>query len=831
MKRLIVVYLVVLSLFARQGIAQIPESFNYQAAVRNAAGELVVNQEISIRLSILEGSETSSAIYTETHSVESNSYGMISLKVGEGNPLGVAFGDINWTSDAKFIKVEADITGNTNYQHIGTSELMSVPFSRYAKDADVSVFADSSRVSNTSIYSNVSGYSDSSRVARSSAHSDTATIAMSLGSSKVYSTNTDTLFVVKDNLGQPVFAVFPDGVKVIIDQTAKGNVGGFAVSGRNPGKASDINIFSVTPDSTRVYVNNAAKGNVGGFAVSGRNPGKGIVEDIFTVNSDSTRIYIDESAKGNVGGFAVSGRNPGKSGSNDYFNVSGVGAGGLDTIKPSEARMLWYPKSEAFLVGRVLIEDADSVGLNSMATGFESKAIGNYSQALGYQSIARGNYSSAIGYQAISNNTNAFAFGNYAKALGVNSFALGENAEALSSESYSFGRGAKSYGYRSFAFGSSGVDSSGTSTGVTKAKGDYSFAIGQGSVTGLDLEDCPAKPIKFLGTQEEYWQLYYAGHGAVAVGVGDSALANYSTAIGYYNAAGYGSVALGFENKAYGSKAAILGGYLNVISSSASVIGGGYFHTVDGTYAGVFSGNRNTVHSSAPWGFIGGGYRNEVYGSTASVLNGTYNIATGTLSSVLSGSHNNAYSWCETVVGQYNDYNVSGDPNAWVGTDHLFVIGNGTDETARSNAMVVLKNGEVYFPNVYTHAVGATNLDLYIDNDGKIGYLSSSKRYKKNISTMENVSWIYDLKPVNYTYKNDVNEKKQYGLIAEDVEIVNREFVSYNENNELETVQYSKLITPMLKAIQDQRETIITLENQNKELLERIKRLEELIVK
>lgn len=604
---------------------QIPNSFNYQAVIRNAAGELVSDQEVSIRISILEGSESGSVIYTETHDVTTNAYGAMNLKVGDGTTTDL-FSDIDWTSGVKFITLDADITGNTNYVNIGTSELMSVPFAQYSKKTD------------------------------KSAYSDTAFVAMTLGSSNVYTTNTDTLFVVKDQSGNAVFAVFPDGVKVIVDQTAKGNVGGFAVSGRNPGKAGDVSIFSVTPDSTRVYVNNLAKGNVGGFAVSGRNPGK--------------------------------------AGFNDYFNVSGVGSAGLDTINPSEPRMLWYPKSEAFLVGRVLIEHPDSVGLNSISTGYESKAIGDYSQALGYQSRAFGDYSSAIGYQAMANNTNAFAFGSYAKALGINSFAFGENAEAHSSESYSFGRGAKSYGYRSFAFGSSGVDSSGAATGVTQAKGNYSFAIGQGSITGIDLVDCPSKPLKYSGTQEEYWKIYYSGEGAVAIGVGDSSLASYATTLGYYNTASYGSVALGYKNKSYGMRSAILGGYSNTINSSSSVIAGGHGHIIDAPYASILGGIENKVHSGAAWGVIGGGYGNEVYGSTSTIVNGTYNVATGKLSTVM-GTGNNAYSWCETVIGQFNDYNSSSNPDEWIETDHLFVIGNGDDEGARSNAMVVLKNGNV----------------------------------------------------------------------------------------------------------------------------------------
>jgi len=594
--------------------AQIPRNFNYQAILRDADKELMTNQEVNLRISLLQGSETGTSVYTENHSVTTNDYGLVNLKIGNGTNPTSDFSMIDWSDNNYFLLIEIMDAAGSGYIPLGASELLSVPYS---------------------------------------IHSRTSDTAKALNNKILYFSDSDTLFAVKDRDGNVVFAVFPDGAKVFVDETQKRNVGGFAVSGRGTGKGN-LDFFSITPDSARITLN--------------------------------------ENAKGQPGGFAVSGRGTGKSSFNDYFNISSQSS--AEVIEPSEPRILWYPKKEAFLAGRVLVEHPDSVGLNSLSTGFESKAIGNYSQALGYQSRAFGDYSSAIGYQAMASSTNAFAFGSYARALGENSFAFGEDAEAYSSESYSFGRGAKSYGYRSFAFGSSGVDSSGAATGVTQAKGNYSFAIGQGSITGIDLADCPPKPPKYPGTQEEFWKIYYSGEGAVAIGVGDSSLASYATTLGYYNTASYGSVALGYKNKSYGMRSAILGGYSNIVNSSSSVIAGGHGHRIDAPNAGILGGTENKVHSDAAWGVIGGGYRNEIYGSTSTILNGTYNVATGALSTVI-GSRNNAYSWCETVIGRYNDYDLSGNPENWEATDHLFVIGNGTAEDARSNAMVVLKNGRI----------------------------------------------------------------------------------------------------------------------------------------
>jgi hypothetical protein len=116
--------------------------------------------------------------------------------------------------------------------------------------------------------------------------------------------------------------------------------------------------------------------------------------------------------------------------------------------------------------------------------------------------------------------------------------------------------------------------------------------------------------------------------------------------------------------------------------------------------------------------------------------------------------------------------------------------------------------GNIIDPSIYSAVVGGTNAALFVDNTGLIGKLTSSRRFKHNITPMENINWLYKLKPVNFLYKKDTTNTKQYGLIAEDVEKVNKSFITYDKNGLPETVEYSKLIAPMLKAIQDQQKEI-----------------------
>ena len=81
---------------------------------------------------------------------------------------------------------------------------------------------------------------------------------------------------------------------------------------------------------------------------------------------------------------------------------------------------------------------------------------------------------------------------------------------------------------------------------------------------------------------------------------------------------------------------------------------------------------------------------------------------------------------------------------------------------------------------------------------------------------------------MNFVYKNDPAGIEQYGLIAEEVEKVNPLFVGYNKKGQVETVSYSQLITPMLKALQDQQKEIERLKAENRELVALRKEVEEL---
>ena len=718
--------------------AQVPQKFNYQAVLRDYQNGLIANQMVYFKISILEGSADGSPVYVETHSVNVNEFGLANLVIGDGSLVSGSFMEISWGENDHFLKVEVGLAGSMVFQHVGTSQLISVPYALYSANI-------SSPTRKFTIQENPGHPVDSA------------------------------LFEVRNLEGQTVFAVYPEGTRVyVLDEEAKGKKGGFSVGG-----------YSRTT--------------------------KGVTQEYMRVTPDSIRLYIDESdTKGKKGGFAVGGYSRTTKGESDYFNIS---AKQEAEIIPGVNRVVWYPQRNAFLVGNVLVEDPNNVGENSIAAGYQSQAIGDFSQAFGHQSYSSGKNSTAIG--------------NNAKAQGLNSVSIGNYANAGDTSSFALGTGAGAFGVNSYAIGSAGIDSAGLPTDNTTSWGDNSFALGMGSIS-------EGSGSVSLGTRAET-----NGDFSLALGYGADAIGKFSTAIGRYaDAIGESSIAMGASAKSEGVESTAIGriaiaagkystsigfkttangGWSTALGTSTMASGGfstaiGFETTASG-YASMAMG-RGTIAAGNYSTAMGKETTAARYYSTAM---GAYTTADGQTSTAM-GWYTRAGSFCSMAIGRYNDFRY-GDTVSWVETEPLFIIGNGSDEDNLSNAMLVRKDGAVYFPDVYGDIITSSTRDLYINSTGQLGYLSSSSRYKSNITLMEDVNWLYDLTPVNFYYKADESKTKMYGLIAEEVEDVNPLFVSYNNDGEPETVSYSQLISPMIKALQDQDKLI-------KELQARIEELE-----
>lgn len=135
MKKLYTLVILVITL-SFSVIGQAPQSFKYQAVVRDLSGNVISNQLVALRISLLLGSDTGQVVYSEIHSGTTNQFGLITLDIGNGTVETGIFSAIDWRLDNYFLKLEIDATGGSDFQHIGTSQLLSVPYALHTQTSE-----------------------------------------------------------------------------------------------------------------------------------------------------------------------------------------------------------------------------------------------------------------------------------------------------------------------------------------------------------------------------------------------------------------------------------------------------------------------------------------------------------------------------------------------------------------------------------------------------------------------------------------------------------------------------------------------------------------------
>ena len=116
--------------------AQAPKKMSYQAVVRNEANALVINQQVGLQISLLQGSVSGDVVFVEIHTPSTNENGLFSIEIGSGTLFSGSMTTIDWSKGPYFISTETDPTGGTNYTISGTSELLSVPYALHAQTAE-----------------------------------------------------------------------------------------------------------------------------------------------------------------------------------------------------------------------------------------------------------------------------------------------------------------------------------------------------------------------------------------------------------------------------------------------------------------------------------------------------------------------------------------------------------------------------------------------------------------------------------------------------------------------------------------------------------------------
>ena len=200
------------------------------------------------------------------------------------------------------------------------------------------------------------------------------------------------------------------------------------------------------------------------------------------------------------------------------------------------------------------------------------------------------------------------------------------------------------------------------------------------------------------------------------------------------------------------------------------------------------------------------------YNTTASGINSTAigrkSVASGYYSTTL-GYDTRASDFTSTVIGQYNNslssITTNGSATSYDADNTAFVIGNGTDDSNRSDAFKVMFNGDTTVSN-----------DLTVSGDVVI---SSDAKLKSNIVSLgSTLPKILQIDGKSYEMKG----KQKIGVLAQDIEKVFPELVS--ESNGVKSVNYQGLVPVLINALKEQQAEIDRLKTQE-ERLERLERL------
>jgi hypothetical protein len=131
------VLFIIALIFSASIVGQVPQGINYQAIVKNSAGELLTNQNLSLRLCIRQGSANGTISYQEIKSLVTNAQGLVTTAIGSGPATIGNFTNLDWSNGSKYLQVDMNL--GQGWLLLGTEQLQSVPYALHAASVPVSV--------------------------------------------------------------------------------------------------------------------------------------------------------------------------------------------------------------------------------------------------------------------------------------------------------------------------------------------------------------------------------------------------------------------------------------------------------------------------------------------------------------------------------------------------------------------------------------------------------------------------------------------------------------------------------------------------------------------
>jgi len=255
----------------------------------------------------------------------------------------------------------------------------------------------------------------------------------------------------------------------------------------------------------------------------------------------------------------------------------------------------------------------------------------------------------------------------------------------------------------------------------------------------------------------------------------------------------------------------------------------GITNTATGAFAlgGNTTGSANTAvgQGALLYNTIGGG--NTAIGSLAAISNitGNNNTAVGQGAMFQTGGVNS-----NTAVGAGALYAAGGDFNTALGVNAGYVVSGsynifigagvvGPSPFQESNTIRIADNlpGD---PGASACFIGGINgqtttsgTAVFINSSGKLGTITSSARFKKDIKPMDRGSEvILSLRPVTFHYRSDTMNTPQFGLVAEEVARMDPALVLTDKEGKPYTVRYEAVNAMLLNEFLKEHKKVEELE-------------------
>lgn len=139
MNKKLILTTLLFSCFTIMGLqAAIPNTFQFQAAIRNDDGSIASNKPIEMKIRIIKGSPEGEKVYEETHITSTNISGIVTLKIGSGTNTSrsatATLSNIDWSNDNYYIETLVD--RGEGFISQGIQQLLSVPYAKCAQYAE-----------------------------------------------------------------------------------------------------------------------------------------------------------------------------------------------------------------------------------------------------------------------------------------------------------------------------------------------------------------------------------------------------------------------------------------------------------------------------------------------------------------------------------------------------------------------------------------------------------------------------------------------------------------------------------------------------------------------